>query len=150
MLCYIVKFELTPIPEELDKDDDRKSSRNTSDRVIKKINQCINGLALNGEYYCFAYRSNDEFVDIAISLWPDKVSLADVNKRIQKAPNKTRGYVIGNVESEQEITAKYFVHIQEEADNRGYFDHGIRRSEYDLQLDYFDNSYFKINEYIAN
>ncbi len=150
MLCYTVKFGLTPIPEELEKDDERKSSRNTSDRIIKKINQCINGLALNGEYYCFAYRSNDEFVDIAISLWPDKVALADVNKRIQKAPNKTRGYVIGNVESEQEITAKYFVHIQEEADNRGYFDHGIRRSEYDLQLDYFDNSYFKINEYIAH
>lgn len=37
MLCYTVKFGLTPIPEELEKDDDRKSSRNTSDRIIKKL-----------------------------------------------------------------------------------------------------------------
>ncbi|SDB55661.1 ATPase family associated with various cellular activities (AAA) [Pseudobutyrivibrio sp. YE44] len=149
MLCYTVKFKLTAIPEELEKEEERRSSRNTADRVIKKINQCINGLAINGEFYCFAFRSNEESVDIAVSLWPDKITLADVNKQIQKAPNKTKAYVIGKVVSNREITAKYFVHLQEEADNRGYFDHGIRRSEYDLQLDYFDNSYFKINEYIA-
>lgn len=149
MIFYLTTFKLTPNPKYKEDDIEDKSEHNIITRFIKKTNQCINNIALNGEFYCFVSHSTALMIYIAIGLWPNKTSLSEVIRKIQEAPTNGNAYKIGAVDSSDEITSKQYIHLQNDASHRGYFDRGTQLSEYDLKLDYYGNSDFKINEIMA-
>ena len=149
MICYNVTFQML-----YGKKDSLNSMANAQkdafvlkyEDIIKEINSFITVLPVNGEFYCVAHRITDAEIEIAIACWPDKIGLEKICCRFQKLFSSEQKFKIGDVLNKEEISIKHFLYFINDADKRDYLDYGVRKTEYDLNLGYFDSNYFNIIE----
>lgn len=146
MLCYDIRihYEKTETPFESDEYGIAIEER------LQKLNSGVYALTSDDDFYAFVYRADDDFLDFAVAVWPDKISLSKLGKKLEWAVNSIFNAVRAKIASLSEITTRKYTMMLEEADNRDFLKRSMRKSYWDLKLDYFNNSFFKINEEMAD
>ena len=144
MLCYDIRLRYTEEKTVFEKSADNKETE--LEEKLQKLNAGVYALTSEDDFYAAVYRTDDDFLDFAVAVWPGKISVSKIRKKLEWAVNSLYGVSGAKVQSLSEITAKKFIMRLEESDNREYLKRSTRRTGRDLELDYFDNSFFKINE----
>ena len=155
MLCYDIRvryeppnpfMELTFCGEENDK---KKNEEQDLEERLQKLNAGVYALTSENDFYAVAYRADDDFLDFAVAAWPEKITINKIANKLEWAVNSIYNVAGSKAVSISEITARKYTMMIEESDNRGYLKRRTRKTERDLELDYFDNSFFKTNEILA-
>lgn len=144
MLCYDIRLRYAEEKTDFEKSADNKETE--LEEKLQKLNAGVYALTSEDDFYAAVYRTDDDFLDFAVAAWPGKISVSKIRKKLEWAVNSLYGVSGAKVQSLSEITAKKFIMMLEESDNREYLKRSTRRTGRDLELDYFDNSFFKINE----
>lgn len=144
MLCYDIRLRYAEEKTVFEKSADNKETE--LEEKLQKLNAGVYALTSEDDFYAAVYRTDDDFLDFAVAAWPGKISVSKIRKKLEWAVNSLYGVSGAKVQSLSEITAKKFIMRLEESDNREYLKRSTRRTGRDLELDYFDNSFFKINE----
>lgn len=144
MLCYDIRLRYAEEKTVFEKSADNKETE--LEEKLQKLNAGVYALTSEDDFYAAVYRTDDDFLDFAVAAWPGKISVSKIRKKLEWAVNSLYGVSGAKVQSLSEITAKKFIMMLEESDNREYLKRSTRRTGRDLELDYFDNSFFKINE----
>ena len=144
MLCYDIRLRYAEEKTVFEKTADNKETE--LEEKLQKLNAGVYALTSEDDFYAAVYRTDDDFLDFAVAAWPGKISVSKIRKKLECAVNNLYGVSGAKVQSLSEITAKKFIMMLEESDNREYLKRSTRRTGRDLELDYFDNSFFKINE----
>jgi len=149
MLCYKLKIHYKTVEEpEIREDDKEKKKESLEDKMVK-LNAEIYSHTSKDDFFAFAYKADDENIEFAIGVWPDQISFSKVKKIIVRETKKICRAEAISVSPVTEITTKEYVDMLEDADNRDYVKRSARKSKYDLDFDFYHNSYFKLNEMIV-
>lgn len=147
MLCYDIKIRYEKKKKTLKSDEEKEEKTELEfEEQIQKLNAGVYAMTAYDDFYAFVYRVDDDCLDFAVAVWPDKISLSKLSKKLTWAVSSIFKTVEAKVIASSEITTKKYTMLLEEADNRDYLKYSTRKSYRDLKLDYFDNSFFKINE----
>ena len=149
MLCYDIRVRFTETATPFGKTNDDKDKEPELEEKLQKLNAGVYALTSEDDFYAVVYRTDDDFLDFAVAAWPNKITVSKVRKKLEWAVNSIYGVTGAKAAAASEITAKKFTMMLEESDNREYIKRSTRRTERDLELNYFDNSFFKINEVIS-
>lgn len=155
MLCYDIRVRYeSPLPFgeatvcSEDNDKKKKEEQDIEER-LQKLNAGVYALTSEGDFYAVVYRADDDFLDFAVATWPEKITVTKITNKLEWAVDSIYNVVDAKAVSIAEITAKKYTMMIEESDNREYLKRSTRKTERDLELNYFDNSFFKINEILA-
>lgn len=153
MLCYDIRvsFESTlPFgePAACGEENEKNADREFEKR-LQKLNAGVYALTSEDDFYAVVYRADDDFIDFAVATWPERITVAKIKNKLECAVNTIYNAAFAKAVSISEITAKKYTMMIEEADNREYLKRSTRKTKRDLELDYFDNCSFKINESLA-
>ena len=168
MLCYEIKILYDDsglpfgLPTETRKDDEQeipfvespKKSKNVRDQELEermqKLNSGVNTQTSDNDFYAVVYREKEECLEFCVLMYPKKISLSKVRKKLVWAVKTFLKVSSAEIVSCEEITTRQFATCMDEADNRDYLSRDTYRSVRDIGIDYFDNSFFKVNEELAD
>ena len=147
MLCYDIRIEYTEatLPFEIEQDEKTPEI----EEKLQKLNAGVYALTSEEDFYAVVYRADEECLDFAVATWPNKINVPKIRKKLEWAVTSIYKVPEAKVTKVSEITARKFTMMLDEADNREYMKRSTRRTGRDLDLNYFDNSFFKINEVMA-
>lgn len=145
MLCYDIRVRYTALATVFDEPEADKKETELEEK-LQKLNAGVYALTSEDDFYAAVYRADDDFLDFTVAAWPGKITVSKIKKKLELAVNSMKGVSGAKAISTAEITAKKFTMMLDEADNRDYLKRSTRRTGRDLDLNYFDNSFFKINE----
>jgi len=148
MLCYDIRVRYTALATVFDEPEADKKETELEER-LQKLNARVYALTSEEDFYAAVYRADDDFLDFTVAAWPGKITVSKIKKKLELAVNSMKGVSGAKAISTAEITAKKFTMMLDEADNRDYLKRSTRRTGRDLDLNYFDNSFFKINEVMS-
>ena len=148
MLCYDVRvrYTIAVIPFE---EPEEAPQTSKLEEKLQKLNAGVNALDFDGDFYAVAYRTDDNYLDFAVAVWPEKVTVPIIKKKLEGAVKSLYGVPEAKVSDVCEITAKNFTMMLEEADNRDYTKRSARRTGLDLDLNYFNNGFFRLDEIMS-
>ncbi len=149
MLCYDIRLRYSgegKIPFGEDKEEKKESE---FEETLQKLNAGVYATTSDEDFYAAVYRADDDYLDFAVASWPYKITLSKIKKKLTWAVKSIYGADEVKIESVSEITTKKFTIMLDEADNREYLKRSTRKTGRDLELNYFDNSFFKINEVMS-
>ena len=152
MLCYEIRIRYTVPNESLEKtgrsggQDDKEPEL---EEKLQKLNAGVYAMTSDDDFYAFAYRADDNFLDFAVAAWPEKIGMSALKKKLESAVKSVYNVAAAKAEVLSEITAKRYTVMLNEADNRDYLKRSTRLTDRDLKFNYFNNSFFKINEEMA-
>ncbi|ETP71355.1 AAA+ family ATPase [Lachnospiraceae bacterium JC7] len=149
MLCYNLKIQYKTVKEPEIKEDDKEKKKETLEDKMVKLNAEIYSHTSKDDFFAFAYKAADENIEFAIGIWPDQIAVSKVKKIILREIKKTFDAEEITVSHIAEITTKEYTDMLEDADNRDYIKRSARKSKRDLNFDFYNNSYFKLNEQIV-
>ncbi|SOC08104.1 ATPase family associated with various cellular activities (AAA) [Pseudobutyrivibrio ruminis DSM 9787] len=149
MLCYNLKLQYKSLRKLGTKEDDRDKKNESLENRMAILNAEIYSHTSHDDFFAFAYNADDENIDFAIGIWPDKVSVLKVKKIIINEADKTYGAEEISASPISEITTKEYGQMLEDADNRDYLKRSARKNKRDLDFDFYGNSYFKLNETVV-
>ncbi len=149
MLCYEIKISYTESKIPFDEPDTQKEKDAELEENIRKLNAGIYALTSENDFYAAVFRADEDHMDFAVAFWPEKITISKIKKKLEWAVKSVYKIYELKFLSVSEITAKKFTMMLEEADNRDYMKRSTSRCGRDLDLNYFDNCFFKINEEIA-
>ena len=148
MLCYDIRVRFMMAGTVFDKSDDEKKEPEVEER-LQKLNAAVYAQTSEDDFYAVVYWADEDFLDFAVALWSCRTTVSKIKKKLLYTVKSIYNASDARIESISEITAKKYVIMLDEADNREYLKRSTRRTGRDLDLDYFDNSFFKINEELA-
>lgn len=146
MLCYNLSLQYKSLKEVENKEDDKDKKKESLEDKMVKLNAEIYSHTSQDDFFAVVYSVDEDSLDFAVAVWPDRISASKVEKIIIRATEKVygaEGIIVAPIE---EITTKKYSEMLEEADNRDYVRRSTRKSRSDLDFDFYGNSYFKINE----
>ena len=155
MLCYDIKVhyesplpigEVTVCSED---NDNKKKSEQGIEEQLQKLNAGVYAQTSEDDFYAVVYRADDDFLDFAVAAWPEKITVARITDKLEWAVDSIYNVVGAKAVSIAEITARKYTMMIVESDNREYLKRSTRRTIRDLELNYFDSSFFKVNELLA-
>ena len=155
MLCYDIRVRYeSPLPfgevtVSSEGNDKKKKDEQDIEERLQKLNAGVYALTSEDDFYAVVYRADDDFLDFAVATWSEKITVAKITNKLEWAVDSIYNVVGAKAVSIAEITAKKYTMMIEESDNREYLKRSTRKTERDLELNYFDNSFFKINEILA-
>lgn len=149
MLCYDVRVQYTISVIPFEEPKEAKKTPELEER-LQKLNAGVNTLALDNDFYAVVYRAEDNFLDFAVAVWPEKITVSVIKKKLEWAVKSLYGVPEAKVSDVSEITAKKFTMMLEESDYRDYIKRSTRRTGRDLDLNYFNNSFFRIDEVMSS
>lgn len=147
MLCYDIRVQYTisAIPFEKPEDENKPELED----MLKKLNAGVYALTSNNDFYAVVYRADDNFFDFAVAVWPEKITIPKIKKKLEWAVKSVYGVPEAKVTMVSEITAQNYTMMLDESDNRDYIKRSARKTSRDLDLNYFDNSYFHLDEVMS-
>ena len=155
MLCYDIKVHYEsplPIGEVIvcsEDNDNKKKSEQGIEEQLQKLNAGVYAQTSEDDFYAVVYRADDDFLDFAVAAWPEKITVARITDKLEWAVDSIYNVVGAKAVSIAEITARKYTMMIVESDNREYLKRSTRRTIRDLELNYFDSSFFKVNELLA-
>ena len=148
MLCYHTTMHYTgtkPVERKKEKNDKDKKELTLEDKIVK-LNAEIYAHTTEDDFFAVAYKADEDYLEFAVAVWPEKVVVEKVLRIITQAAEKAYGALGIKLSPAIEITTKKYTEMLDEADDRDYVRRGTRKGGSDFDLDYFGNRYFKINE----
>ena len=149
MLCYDIRVRFTEAKAFMDEAEYDSEDEFELEDILRRLNAGVYASTSEDDFYAAAYRADDNFLDFAVAEWPGRITISKICKKLEWVVTGFYKASSAKTESVAEITAKKFTMMLEESDNRGYIKRSTRRTGGDLELDYFDNSFFKINEMMS-
>ena len=146
MLCYNLSLQYKSLLKVEIKDDDKDKNKESLEDKMVKLNAEIYSHTSQDDFFAVGYSADDDCLEFAVAVWPDRISVSKVIKIIMRAVEKTCGAEGITVSPIEEITTKKYSEMLEEADNRDYMQRSVRKTSRDLDFDFYGNSYFKINQ----